>query len=262
MDEKERKATIDWLKQSEGQRHIVNVGILTTGFDFTALDCVVLMRSTASLGLYIQVVGRVIRAHAEKERGYLLDYGQNVDRHGAIDEVNVKAPKGAGDGEAPYRICKTCGEHNNVRAVACQACGKLFPEPETGNYSMRSDAQVINDNLTYNVGSTDWKIEAKGYGAAGITHQFYGEKGGLLHEEHLRLDNDNGAEKHAQAHVLRLLKDPMFYFNTLTKMDGGVNVRNVGMLFEEYEDYFKEVHSITLAKRGKFNYIVSLGVYE
>lgn len=40
---------------------LVNVGVLTTGFDAPNCDCVVLARATASTGLYVQMVGRGFR---------------------------------------------------------------------------------------------------------------------------------------------------------------------------------------------------------
>lgn len=46
-------------------RCLVNVGVLTTGFDFPGLQCVLLARSTMSLALYYQMVGRVKKENGE-----------------------------------------------------------------------------------------------------------------------------------------------------------------------------------------------------
>src|SRR5574343_274066 len=81
----DRREAIKWLKHGSGKRYIVNVGIYTTGFDYKQLECVVLLRATKSKRLYKQIVGRVIRAHADKAVGYLIDYGTNVERLGSID---------------------------------------------------------------------------------------------------------------------------------------------------------------------------------
>ena len=67
----QRKEAIDWMKNGKGCRYIVNVDILTEGFDYKALECVVLLRATISPGLLVQMVGRVIRPHDDKTHGYL-----------------------------------------------------------------------------------------------------------------------------------------------------------------------------------------------
>ena len=52
-------------------KYLVNVNVLTTGFDAPNIDCVVLLRPTASPGLYYQMVGRSFRLH--ELGGQLMD---------------------------------------------------------------------------------------------------------------------------------------------------------------------------------------------
>lgn len=68
---------------------IVNVGILTTGFDFPSLDGIILARPTMSLALYYQMIGRGIRIHTEKEKCYVVDCAGNVDRFGKIHTIKI-----------------------------------------------------------------------------------------------------------------------------------------------------------------------------
>ena len=65
---------------------VVNVGILTTGFDFPALATVVLARPTMSLALYYQMVGRAIRPYKDKI-GWIVDLCGNLRRFGRVDEL-------------------------------------------------------------------------------------------------------------------------------------------------------------------------------
>jgi DNA repair protein RadD len=104
MTEPERRAAIHWIKKGHGNRYIVNVGVLTTGFNHAALDCVVLMRATKSTGLYVQMVGRVLRAHDDKKKGYLIDYGTNIERLGRVDG-GIKAKTHKKKGNAPTKLC-------------------------------------------------------------------------------------------------------------------------------------------------------------
>lgn len=88
--DKMRDDIISWLKHGiEDLRVIVNCGVLTTGFDYQELDAVVFLRATQSTPLYVQIVGRVMRAHHNKEVGYVFDYGENLIRHGSIYNISL-----------------------------------------------------------------------------------------------------------------------------------------------------------------------------
>jgi DNA repair protein RadD len=68
----------------------VNVGVLTTGFDYPELEAVLMARSTMSLALYYQIIGRVMRPHKNKESGWFVDLGGNVDLFGKIETMQIK----------------------------------------------------------------------------------------------------------------------------------------------------------------------------
>lgn len=68
---------------------VVNVGVLTTGFDYPALEAVLIARSTMSLALYYQIVGRVMRPHPEKESAWIVDLGGNIKFFGRIETMKI-----------------------------------------------------------------------------------------------------------------------------------------------------------------------------
>ena len=72
---------------------ITNVGVLTTGFDFPELDCVILARPTQSVALYYQMVGRGIRIAPKKESVKVVDLCGNVARFGRIEEFEIVEEK-------------------------------------------------------------------------------------------------------------------------------------------------------------------------
>jgi DNA repair protein RadD len=88
-------------------KYLVNVNVLTTGFDAPHIDCVSLVRPTMSPGLYYQMVGRGFRLHSGKQNCLVLDFGGNVLRHGPVDQVKV-AERDRGAGEAPAKECPEC----------------------------------------------------------------------------------------------------------------------------------------------------------
>jgi DNA repair protein RadD len=128
-DMKERTAKIDDFKAGR-IRALINVNVLTTGFNVRHVDLVAMVRATGSPGLYVQAVGRGMRTAEGKRNCLLLDYGQNVERHGLLDQVTP--PKGKGDGEPLFKLCpnKDCKTHNPISAVVCIECGTPFPLPE------------------------------------------------------------------------------------------------------------------------------------
>ncbi len=75
-------------------RCIVNVGVLTTGFDYPALEAVLITKSTMSLAWYYQVVGRVMRPHADKLSGWVVDLGGNIDFFGKIETMQIREERG------------------------------------------------------------------------------------------------------------------------------------------------------------------------
>jgi DNA repair protein RadD len=70
---------------------VTNVGVLTTGFDFPALDGIVLARPMMSLPLYYQMVGRGVRKHESKQRCNVFDLCGNVNRFGEPDKYRIEA---------------------------------------------------------------------------------------------------------------------------------------------------------------------------
>ena len=70
-------------------KHLCNVGVLTTGFDFPELDGITLARATISLGLYYQMVGRGSRPHPGKDYCRVYDITQNVKRMGRVETIKL-----------------------------------------------------------------------------------------------------------------------------------------------------------------------------
>jgi DNA repair protein RadD len=110
-------------------RALVNVNALTTGFDVQQVDLLVMRRRTQSLGLYIQMVGRVLRTiggnigasiAAGKADGAVLDFAGNIEEHGPLDFIEVKETK------AKLVPCESCGTRNSRAAAKCWSCGETM----------------------------------------------------------------------------------------------------------------------------------------
>ena len=67
--------------------------MLSTGFDYTGIDCIVLGISTASIALYYQIVGRATRIDPDKEDALIVDIGGNVERFGRVEDITFEQGK-------------------------------------------------------------------------------------------------------------------------------------------------------------------------
>ena len=69
---------------------LFNVSVLTEGFDYPALDTVIIARPTMSLTLWVQMVGRVMRNSPGKIKGSVVDMCGNQDRFGKVEELRIE----------------------------------------------------------------------------------------------------------------------------------------------------------------------------
>lgn len=141
-----RDETIRDFKAGE-IKYLVNVNCLCEGFDATAIDCVVLLRATCSPGLYYQMVGRGLRIDESKKDCLVLDYGGNIERHGTIDDLNIKdGGKANAAGDAPVKFCPECKKANHAAVKFCQFCLYEFPdsEPEVRHETKASKSSPLS----------------------------------------------------------------------------------------------------------------------
>lgn len=126
---KERDEIISDFKSGK-TKVVINVGILTTGFDYPELDAIILARSTMSFALYYQMVGRGVRLHPSKEKTLVIDLSENFNRFGRVETFSVEFVEDYGWGlfkgnclisnypiEAKHRPTKDTLSSKYVRAV-------------------------------------------------------------------------------------------------------------------------------------------------
>lgn len=109
---------------------ITNANVLTTGFDYPDIDLIAMVRPTMSAGLYMQMAGRGMRLKSHTDHCLVLDFAGVVEMHGPVTAVNPPRRKGEGDGEAPVKVCESCGELCHISLRVCPTCDTPFPEPE------------------------------------------------------------------------------------------------------------------------------------
>jgi DNA repair protein RadD len=90
-------------------RCVVNVGVLTTGFDYPELESVLMARSTMSLSLYYQIVGRGMRIWPTKPNAWIVDLGGNINLFGKIETMKIEV-----DSEGRFAIWNNGRQLTNV----------------------------------------------------------------------------------------------------------------------------------------------------
>jgi DNA repair protein RadD len=93
MNKKEREFILNDFKQGK-IKAVVNVGILTVGFDFPELDCIIMARPTMSLRLYYQIIGRCVRPHPTKSRSDVFDFVGNFGKFGKVSDLVIEKKNG------------------------------------------------------------------------------------------------------------------------------------------------------------------------
>ena len=86
QDKGERESTINRFRSGR-LRVLFNVRVLSTGFDYTGIDCIIFGISTASIALYYQIIGRATRIDSEKTDALIIDFGGNVERFGHVEDI-------------------------------------------------------------------------------------------------------------------------------------------------------------------------------
>ena len=127
-------------------KYLVNVAVLTTGFDAPHVDVIAILRKTESVGLLQQIIGRGLRLHEDKQNCLVLDYTDNIDTHlpdGDLFAPEVKAGKGGGDSEGLRCECPECGYENRFPA-----------KPDLLEYQKDDNGYCLD--LTGNRVETEW----------------------------------------------------------------------------------------------------------
>jgi len=116
-------------------RVVTNVAVLTEGFDDPGVEVCILARACDHVGLYLQIVGRVLRPAPGKESALLIDLRGVVHRptHGLPDDERTYSLEGEAirrsEALPPLKQCKRCGYCGRTWR-ACPECGFTQADPE------------------------------------------------------------------------------------------------------------------------------------
>lgn len=160
-------------------RCLVNVAVLTTGFDVPELDFIALLRATKSPVLYVQIAGRGMRLAPGKTDCLWADFTDTTTIMGPVDAVKGRLPMGGRKGEAPTKLCPSCGSQNPASATECLDCGFLFPEPERIKHGATASAAAVLSSQqetmfeTKPVSDVRYRLHVKPGGPTSLRVEYY-----------------------------------------------------------------------------------------
>ena len=160
-------------------RCLVNVAVLTTGFDVPELDFIALLRATKSPVLYVQIAGRGMRLAPGKTDCLWADFTDTTALMGPVDAVKGRIAMGGRKGEAPTKLCPSCGSQNSAAATQCLDCGFLFPEPERIKHGSEASAAAVLSSQQEDifksclVSGVRYKIHRKEGGPPSLRVEYY-----------------------------------------------------------------------------------------
>lgn len=128
---------------------LVNVGVLTEGFDEPSIECVLLARPTKSIALLVQMIGRALRLSPGKEKATIVDVcgaiqtlldnpqpGDDCHDEEDIFEFNNFTLCSTFKPKPPKELtkqCPQCGELVNSFLAECNHCGHEFVGKEVAD---------------------------------------------------------------------------------------------------------------------------------
>jgi len=142
-------------------RFLVNVDVLTTGFNARCVDAIAILRATMSPGLFCQMVGRGLRLHESKQNTYLLDFGGNISRFGSIDDENFGRSEGKGRAGVAAengrgKRCPSCELDVSPATVVCPECNFIFPRDRQLKHDITADE---TSQLTGAIPPEEWEVK-------------------------------------------------------------------------------------------------------
>jgi superfamily II DNA or RNA helicase len=132
LPDAERKSRLA-AYESGSVQVLVNVAVLTEGYDYTPTSCVILLRLSSFKSTLIQMVGRGLRTvDPEEFPGVIktdcivLDFGTATLMHGCLEQdVDLDGKQKSEDGAK--KSCPECNAEVPVATQECPICGFTWP---------------------------------------------------------------------------------------------------------------------------------------
>jgi superfamily II DNA or RNA helicase len=131
---------------------LVNVAVLTEGYDSQPVSCVILLRPCSYKSTMLQMIGRGLRTvdpseypGVVKKDCLVLDFGESLKAYGSLEQAVQFDDKEKS--EAPVKVCPECESEVPQSIRECPICGHEFPPPGEGGGDDTEEADVVLTEL-------------------------------------------------------------------------------------------------------------------
>ena len=132
--DKQKRAEMLYNLEFGDLQVIVNVAVLTEGFDAPPVSCIILTRPCSQKGTMVQMIGRGLRIldpelypDVIKTDCVVMDFGTSIITHGGLDETaNLDGADKSVGGDAPTKICPDCESEVASNTRICPICEHEF----------------------------------------------------------------------------------------------------------------------------------------
>lgn len=140
----DRRAILSALRSGD-LRVVSNCMVLTEGWDLPELEVAILARPTASMVLYRQMVGRIMRTAPGKDGCTVLDHAGNARRHGLVTDHVEWSLDGEvrSKGVTPYRTCPECFAVIPAGCAKCPECGYVAEVAEREEATTEAPGKLV-----------------------------------------------------------------------------------------------------------------------
>ena len=132
---KEREQIVSDFKLQKF-KYLVNVKVLTTGFDAPHVDGVAILAATESPGLFQQEIGRGLRLHENKQFCSIWDFAENIERHELEDDLF--------DPKISVTISNGEKHHVNAKCSVCGTVNEFAGRPNKENFEIDEEGYFLD----------------------------------------------------------------------------------------------------------------------
>lgn len=158
MSAEERQYTLDLMTKGK-IKVLSNAMLLTEGWDYPPVSCVILLRRCSAKSTMIQMAGRGLRIVRQEEYPgivkkdcVILDFGASLITHKSLD-ADIDIDPHEKTGEAPTKECPECGTTIPAQCMECPICGHIFERKEKETVT---EVELTEIDL---LGASQWRYE-------------------------------------------------------------------------------------------------------
>jgi hypothetical protein len=153
LSDVERKSRLAAFEHGDVQV-VVNVAVLTEGYDYTPTSCIVLLRPSSHKSTLMQMVGRGLRTVDPSEHPgmiksdcIVLDFGTATLMHGHLEQDANLDGRQHGGGDAPSKECPGCQATVPAAILECPLCGFEWTRNESESDNVLTDFVMTEVDL-------------------------------------------------------------------------------------------------------------------